>query len=74
VLNIKCERSRAKGGPTLFRALLKQRLVDQLNLMIAFYLFGGPNAPTLAGLSQGFLPASVHCSLIHVRAVSDECF
>jgi len=31
VLNAKCERSHAKGGPTLFRALLKQRLVDQLN-------------------------------------------
>jgi hypothetical protein len=42
--------------------------------MIAVYLFGGANAPMLAGLSQGFLPASVHCSLIHMRVVSDECF
>ena len=74
VLNTKCERSRAKRSPTLFRALLKQRLVDQLNLMIAPYLFDGANAPMLAGLSQGFLPASVHCSLIHIRVVSDECF
>jgi riboflavin biosynthesis pyrimidine reductase len=74
VLNTKRERSHAKRVPTLFRPLLKQRLVDQLNLMIALYLFGGANAPMLAGLSQGFLPASVHCSLIHIRVVSDECF
>ena len=43
-----------KGGPTLSRALLKQGLVDQLNLMITPYPFGGANAPMLAGLSQDF--------------------
>jgi riboflavin biosynthesis pyrimidine reductase len=74
VLNTKCERSHAKGGPALFRALLKQGPANQLNLMIALHHFGGANAPMLAGLSQGFSPASVHCSLIHMRVVSDECF
>ncbi len=63
-----------EGGPTLFRALLERGLVDQLNLTIAPYMFGGVNAPTLTGLSKEFLPASVHCSLIAIRMVGDECF
>jgi riboflavin-specific deaminase-like protein len=63
-----------EGGPTLFRALLEQGLVDQLNLTIAPYMFGGAAAPTLTGMSKEFLPASVHCSLIDMRVVGDECF
>src|SRR5206468_259085 len=63
-----------EGGPTLFRALLEDRLVDQLNLTIAPYMFGGAKAPTLTGLSKEFLPNSVHCSLIEMRTVGDECF
>ena len=63
-----------EGGPTLFRALLERGLVDQLNLTIAPYVFGGGKAPTLTGLSKEFLPASVHCSLIEMRTVGDECF
>jgi 2,5-diamino-6-(ribosylamino)-4(3H)-pyrimidinone 5'-phosphate reductase len=63
-----------EGGPTLFRSLLEEGLVDQLNLTIAPYMFGGAKAPTLTGLSKKFLPASVHCSLIEMRTVADECF
>jgi 2,5-diamino-6-(ribosylamino)-4(3H)-pyrimidinone 5'-phosphate reductase len=63
-----------EGGPTLFRSLLEEGLVDQLNLTIAPFMFGGGNAPTLTGLSKEFLPASVHCSLINVRTVGEECF
>jgi 5-amino-6-(5-phosphoribosylamino)uracil reductase len=63
-----------EGGPTLFRSLLERDLVDQINLTIAPYLFGGANAPTLTGLSKDFLPASVHCSLIDMRVVGEECF
>src|SRR5205809_2815609 len=63
-----------EGGPTLFRALLERDLVDQLNLTIAPYMFGGAKAPTLTGLSKEFLPHSVHCSLIEMRTVGDECF
>ena len=63
-----------EGGPTLFRSLLEQDLVDQLNLTIAPFMFGGANAPTLTGLSEEFLPSSVHCSLIDVRTVGEECF
>jgi 5-amino-6-(5-phosphoribosylamino)uracil reductase len=63
-----------EGGPTLFRCLLEQGFVDQLNLTIAPYLFGGANAPTLTGLSKEFLPASVHCRLIDMRVIADECF
>jgi riboflavin-specific deaminase-like protein len=63
-----------EGGASLFHALLKEGLVDQLNLTIAPYLFGGRDAPTLTGLSKEFLPASVHCSLVEMRTVGDECF
>jgi 2,5-diamino-6-(ribosylamino)-4(3H)-pyrimidinone 5'-phosphate reductase len=69
VRTVACE-----GGPTLFRSFLEQGLVDQLNLTIAPYMFGGGKAPTLTGLSREFLPASVHCSLIDVRTVGGECF
>ncbi len=69
VRKIACE-----GGPTLFRALLELDLIDQLNLTIAPYMFGGAKAPTLTGLSTEFLPASVHCSLIDMRTSGDECF
>jgi len=69
VRTIACE-----GGATLFRSLLERDLVDQLNLTIAPYLFGGVNAPTLTGLSKDFLPASVPCTLREMRVVGDECF
>ena len=63
-----------EGGPTLFRALLERDLIDQLSLTIAPYMFGGAKAPTLTGLSREFLAASVHCSLIDMRTIGDECF
>jgi riboflavin-specific deaminase-like protein len=63
-----------EGGPTLFRALLEEDLIDQLNLTIAPHMFGGATAPTLTGLNDKFLPASIHCSLIDVRTVENECF
>jgi riboflavin-specific deaminase-like protein len=69
VRTVACE-----GGATLFRALLQQGLVDQLNLTITPYLFGGTNAPTLTGLSKDFLPRSVRCSLTEMRTVGEECF
>jgi riboflavin-specific deaminase-like protein len=69
VRTVACE-----GGPTLFRSLLERGLVDQLNLTIAPYMFGGARAPTLTGLSKQFLPASVHCRLIQIRVVGEECF
>ena len=63
-----------EGGPTLFRALLEENSIDQLNLTIAPFMFGGATAPTLTGLGNKFLPASVHCSLIKMRTIENECF
>jgi len=70
----KVRRIACEGGPILFRSLLELGLVDELNLTIAPYLFGGTNAPTLTGLSKEFLPASVHCVMKDMRVVGDECF
>ena len=69
VRSVACE-----GGATLFRALLEKDLVDQLNLTIAPYMFGGANAPTLTGLSKDFFPRSIQCSLTEMRTVGEECF
>lgn len=69
VRQVACE-----GGAELFRSLVEERLVDQLNLTITPYIFGGKNAPTLTGTSTEFLPATVRCSLISLRVVGDECF
>jgi riboflavin-specific deaminase-like protein len=70
----KVRRIACEGGPILFRSLLRLGLVDELNLTIAPYLFGGADAPTLTGLSKEFLPAGVHCALTDMRVVGDECF
>ena len=69
VRTVACE-----GGPTLFRALLEQDLIDRLNLTIAPYMFGGAKAPTLTSVDKDFLPASVHCSLSDMRTIGEECF
>src|SRR5437868_5451714 len=52
-----------EGGAALFRGLVERNLVDQLNLTIAPYLFGGTEAPTLTGLSKNFLPKTIRCIL-----------
>jgi 5-amino-6-(5-phosphoribosylamino)uracil reductase len=70
----KVRRIAFEGGPTLFRSMLERGLVDELNLTIAPYLFGGANAPTLTGLSKEFLPASVQCVMKSMRVVGEECF
>jgi 2,5-diamino-6-(ribosylamino)-4(3H)-pyrimidinone 5'-phosphate reductase len=69
VRTVACE-----GGPTLFRSLSEQGLIDRLNLTIAPYMFGGAKAPTLTGVSRKFLPASVHCALSNMHTIGDECF
>lgn len=69
VRTVACE-----GGAALFRSMLELGLIDQLNLTITPYIFGGKTAPTLTGLSTEFLPASVRCKLSDMRTVGDECF
>ena len=63
-----------EGGAALFRSLLEIGAIDQLNLTIAPYLFGGKQAPTLAGLNMEFLPASIRFRLIDMKVVGEECF
>ncbi len=73
-LDYKVKRIAFEGGPALFRSMLELGLVDQLNLTIAPFLFGGKKAPTLTGVNLDFLPRSVHFSLEEMRVVADECF
>src|SRR5260370_18229533 len=67
----KVHRIACEGGPILFRSLLELGLVDELNLTIAPYLFGGLGAPALTGFSQEFLPARAHCVMQNIRIVGD---
>ena len=70
----KVRRIACEGGPTLFRSMLALGLIDELNLTIAPYLFGGADAPTLTGLSKEFLPRTVQCVMKDMRITGDECF
>jgi riboflavin-specific deaminase-like protein len=63
-----------EGGARLFRSFVDLGLVDQLNLTIAPYLFGGRDAPTLTGLSRTFLAQSMLFRLTKIRVVGEECF
>jgi riboflavin-specific deaminase-like protein len=63
-----------EGGSMLFRSLLEEGLVDQLNLTIASFVFGGRDAPTLTGINFDFLPNSIRCSLRQMRIIEGECF
>jgi len=67
--NIACE-----GGARLFRSFVELGLIDQLNLTVAPYLFGGRDAPTLTGLSRAFLAHSLFFRLTKMRVVGEECF
>lgn len=67
--NIACE-----GGARLFRSFVELGLIDQLNLTVAPYLFGGRDAPTLTGLSRDFLAHSLFFRLTKMRVVGEECF
>ncbi len=68
------KRVACEGGAKLFRSMLERGVVDELNLTIAPFLFGGASAPTLTGLSKDFLPRSVSCRLTGMRVVGEECF
>lgn len=73
-ITYKVKRVACEGGAALFRSLLAENLVDQLNLTVAPFLFGGSGAPTLTGLRKDFLPATIRCQLADMRVVGDECF
>ena len=63
-----------EGGPRLFRALLVERLVDEIHVTLSPRIFGGIGAPTLTGLAGDFLPHSTRCTLRDMKVVDGECF
>ncbi|CAN5562007.1 2,5-diamino-6-(ribosylamino)-4(3H)-pyrimidinone 5'-phosphate reductase [soil metagenome] len=63
-----------EGGPSLFRALLEIAAVDELHLTWAPLIFGGKQAPTLTGLPDNFLPATLQGQLTHFEPLNGECF
>jgi 2,5-diamino-6-(ribosylamino)-4(3H)-pyrimidinone 5'-phosphate reductase len=63
-----------EGGPRLFRKLLEIGAVDELHLTWTPLIFGGAKAPTLIGVPDKFLPATIRCRLKKMRVEGDECF
>ena len=70
----KVKRIVCEGGPSLFRSLLAQDLVDEINLTLCPLVFGGLSAPTLTSVPGDFLPHAVHCELAKMETVNGECF
>jgi len=70
----KIKRLVCEGGPSLFRSLLQDGFVDEINLTLCPLIFGGRAAPTLTGLPGGFLPRDVACKLVKTEIVGEECF
>ena len=54
-----CAPSSARGGPSLFRALLEIGAIDELHLTWAPVIFGGAGSPTLTGIPGEFLPKTI---------------
>ncbi len=63
-----------EGGPKLFRSLLEERLVDEINLTLCPLVFGGTDAPTLTGGPGDFLPTAEECDLERMETAGGECF
>ena len=63
-----------EGGPTLFRALAEEELVDELNLTLCPRVFGGVDALSITGGVREFLPTAQKFTLEHCEVVGDECF
>jgi riboflavin-specific deaminase-like protein len=68
------ERLIVEGGPQLFRALLEEDLVDEINLTLCPVLFGGAAAPTLTGIPGAFLPRSIPLRIRKFEVLGEECF
>lgn len=68
------ERLVCEGGPSLFRSLLAEDLVDEINLTLCPLVFGGSGAPTLTGIPGKFLPRAIAAKLEKIERIGDECF
>jgi 2,5-diamino-6-(ribosylamino)-4(3H)-pyrimidinone 5'-phosphate reductase len=63
-----------EGGPRLFRNLLEIGAIDELHLTWTPLIFGGAKAPTLIGVPDKFLGATIRGRLKEMRVQRDECF
>jgi riboflavin-specific deaminase-like protein len=63
-----------EGGAQIFRALLKEGLVDELHVTLNPRVFGGRDAPTLTGIAGDFLPRSTPLRLASMETIEGECF
>jgi 2,5-diamino-6-(ribosylamino)-4(3H)-pyrimidinone 5'-phosphate reductase len=60
-----------EGGGTLNEELLKQDLVDEINVYVAPMIFGGANAPTFASGPGLDRDAAIHLKLSDTHPYND---
>ena len=63
-----------EGGPTVFKSLLADDLVDEICLTLCPRIFGGARALSLSGAKGEFLPQSTRCRISSMEVLEDECF
>jgi len=70
----KVKRLVCEGGAVVFRSLLEAGLVNELNITLCPFVFGGKEAPTLTGLPGSFLPRAIQGRIARMERIGDECF
>jgi riboflavin-specific deaminase-like protein len=73
-LDYDVERLLVEGGPTLNRALICAKLVDEIFLTLAPKLLGADDTPGTGTILRGALPAAVDLHLLSVHVAADELF
>ena len=68
------ERLLVEGGPTLNRALISAKLVDEIFLTLAPKLLGADAIPETGTILRGALPATVDLHLLSAHLAGDELF
>ncbi len=63
-----------EGGAQVFRSLLAADLIDELHTTLCPRIFGGKEAPTLTGIADQFLSASVALVRTKMEVIDGECF
>jgi len=63
-----------EGGSTLMAAMIREELIDEINVTFCPRIFGGEQAPTLTAGPGRFLPDSQEFTLEAMETAGDECF
>lgn len=63
-----------EGGALLMESLIREHLVDEINVTFCPRVFGGETAPTITAGPGPFLSASQEFTIESMETAGDECF